>query len=174
MSGSARAAEHRDAAPDDGAGRSDRHARGGAVRRAEFDEAVTEALSARAELQLLRTQEQVQTLLVDVAAGDAKPSVEFNGSYGFAVRRPKNLFDPGFCALVGGDQCQGAAVRRQAHGRPRGAGARAAQYRDAADCRARESGSARRAVGIRRARACEPDDSGGRAQRRPRRAGRAR
>ena len=57
-----------------------------------FDEAVKEALAARPELQLLRTQERVQTLLVDVAAGDAKPSVEFNGSYGFAVRRPQNLF----------------------------------------------------------------------------------
>ena len=63
---------------------------------AEFEAAVQEALDARPELQLLRTQERVRTLLVDVAAGDAKPSVEFNGSYGFAVRRPKNLFDPNF------------------------------------------------------------------------------
>ncbi len=59
---------------------------------ASFDSAVQEALAARPELQLLRTQERVQTLLVDVAAGDMKPSVEFNGSYGFAVRRPQNLF----------------------------------------------------------------------------------
>jgi outer membrane protein TolC len=58
----------------------------------DFDEAVTEALTARPELQLLRTEERVQTLLVDVTAGDMKPSVEFNGSYGFAVRRPQNLF----------------------------------------------------------------------------------
>lgn len=57
-----------------------------------FDDAVKEALAARPELQLLRTQERVQTLLIDVAAGDSKPSVEFNGSYGFAVRRPQNLF----------------------------------------------------------------------------------
>jgi outer membrane protein TolC len=62
----------------------------------EFDAAVNEALRARPELQLLRTQERVQTLLIDVAAADAKPSVEFNGSYGFAVRRPRNLFDPNF------------------------------------------------------------------------------
>jgi outer membrane protein TolC len=62
----------------------------------EFDAAVKEALTARPELQLLRTQERVQTLLIDVTAADAKPSVEFNGSYGFAVRRPRNLFDPDF------------------------------------------------------------------------------
>ena len=40
-------------------------------------------------------REQVQDRLVDVAAADAKPRVDFNGSYGFAVRRPKNLFQPG-------------------------------------------------------------------------------
>jgi HAE1 family hydrophobic/amphiphilic exporter-1 len=63
---------------------------------AEFDAAVTEALTARPELQLLRTQERVQGLLIDVTAADAKPSVEFTGAYGFAVRRPSNLFDPDF------------------------------------------------------------------------------
>src|SRR5687768_7531937 len=44
---------------------------------AEFDTAVKEALGARPELQLLRTQERVQTLLVDVTAADMKPSVDF-------------------------------------------------------------------------------------------------
>jgi outer membrane protein len=63
---------------------------------AEFDAAVAEALTARPELQLLRTQERVQSLLIDVTAADAKPSVEFTGAYGFAVRRPRNLFDPDF------------------------------------------------------------------------------
>lgn len=62
----------------------------------EFEAAVKEALASRPELQLLRTQERVQSLLIDVAAADAKPSVDFTGSYGFAVRRPKNLFDPDF------------------------------------------------------------------------------
>ena len=69
---------------------------------AEFDAAIAEALSARPELQLLRTQERVQSLLIDVTAADAKPSVEFNGSYGFAVRRPKNLFDPDFSSWSAG------------------------------------------------------------------------
>jgi len=63
---------------------------------AEFDAAVKEALTARPELQLLRTQERVQALFIDITAADMKPSVEFNGSYGFAVRRPRNLFDPDF------------------------------------------------------------------------------
>ncbi|HEY0284735.1 MAG TPA: TolC family protein [Vicinamibacterales bacterium] len=62
----------------------------------EFDAAVSEALAARPDLQLLRTQERVQTLLIDVTAGDAKPSVEFLGSYGYAVRRPQNLFTQDF------------------------------------------------------------------------------
>jgi outer membrane protein len=59
---------------------------------ATFEDAVNEALKARPELQLLRLQERFQDALIDVAAGDAKPSVDFNGSFGFAVRRPRNLF----------------------------------------------------------------------------------
>ena len=59
---------------------------------AEFDAAVKEALTARPELQMLRLQEQFHDTLVGVAAADAKPSVDFTGSYGFAVRRPENFF----------------------------------------------------------------------------------
>jgi len=59
----------------------------------EYEAAVKEAIAARPDLQLLRTEENVRTLLVGVAQGDSKPSVEFNGSFGFAVRRPKNIFD---------------------------------------------------------------------------------
>jgi HAE1 family hydrophobic/amphiphilic exporter-1 len=62
----------------------------------EFDMAVKEALSARPELQLLRLQEQFQDKLVDVAAADSKPRVDFTGSYGFAVRRPENFFQPDY------------------------------------------------------------------------------
>lgn len=60
---------------------------------APFEQAVKEALSARPELQTLRLQEEIQDKLVDVAAADAKPRVDFNGSYGLAVRRPKNFFN---------------------------------------------------------------------------------
>ena len=68
---------------------------------AEYDQAVKEAMSARPDLQLLKTNEQVQALLVGVAAGDAKPSVEFNGAYGYAVRRPNNLFTQNFARWSG-------------------------------------------------------------------------
>ncbi|MEO7135947.1 MAG: TolC family protein [Vicinamibacterales bacterium] len=61
-----------------------------------FEEAVKEALTARPELKLLRLQEQIQDKLVGVAIADGKPRVDFNGSYGFAVRRPRNLFQPDF------------------------------------------------------------------------------
>lgn len=57
-----------------------------------FDEAVTEALASRPELKLLRMQEEIQGKLMEVVAADSKPRVDFDGSYGFAVRRPKNLF----------------------------------------------------------------------------------
>jgi outer membrane protein TolC len=58
-----------------------------------FEDAVKEALSARPELQTLRLQEQIQDQLMSVAAADSKPRFDFDGSYGFAVRRPKNLFN---------------------------------------------------------------------------------
>jgi HAE1 family hydrophobic/amphiphilic exporter-1 len=62
----------------------------------DLEAAVKEALDARPELQVLRTTERVRTLLIDVAAADSKPTFDFNGAYGFAVRRPKNFFDPNF------------------------------------------------------------------------------
>jgi len=58
-----------------------------------FDEAVKEALSARPELQTLRLQALFQDKLVAVAAADAKPRLDFDGSIGYAVRRTQNLFD---------------------------------------------------------------------------------
>ena len=63
---------------------------------AQFDEAVAEALRERAELQALRLQEQFQAKLISVAAADKKPSIDFTGSYGYAVRRPENLFEQKF------------------------------------------------------------------------------
>ena len=61
-----------------------------------LDEAVKEAIAARPEIQILRIQEEFQRKMVDVAAGDAKPRIEFDGYYGFAVRRAENLFKPDF------------------------------------------------------------------------------
>jgi HAE1 family hydrophobic/amphiphilic exporter-1 len=63
---------------------------------ASFEDVVKEALNARPELQLLRVQERFQAALVEVAAAEAKPRVDFTGAYGFAVRRPKNFFQPDY------------------------------------------------------------------------------
>jgi HAE1 family hydrophobic/amphiphilic exporter-1 len=60
------------------------------------EEAAQEAIAARPELQILRIQEEFERKMVDVAAGDAKPSIDFDGYYGFAVRRTENLFKPDF------------------------------------------------------------------------------
>jgi outer membrane protein TolC len=57
-----------------------------------FDDAVTEALASRAELKTLRLTEQIRDKLVDVTAADSKPRIDFDGSYGFAVRSPGKLF----------------------------------------------------------------------------------
>jgi HAE1 family hydrophobic/amphiphilic exporter-1 len=62
----------------------------------DFDAAIKEALDARPELRLLRLQEQFQDTMIDVEAAEAKPRIDFNGSYGFAVRRPDNFFEPDF------------------------------------------------------------------------------
>ncbi len=61
-----------------------------------LDDAVKEALTARPELQLLRLQEAFQHKLVDVAAAESKPRVDFLGSYGVAVRQPENFLEREF------------------------------------------------------------------------------
>jgi len=61
-----------------------------------FDDAVKEALAARPELKSLRLTEQIRDKLIGVAAADAKPRIDFDGSYGFAVRKPEKLFHSDF------------------------------------------------------------------------------
>ena len=61
-----------------------------------FDDAVKEALAARPELKTLRLTEEIRTKLIGVAAADSKPRIDFDGSYGFAVRRPEKLFHTDF------------------------------------------------------------------------------
>ena len=162
--GRARHTQHGDAAPTDDARSTDRHACGRAVRCRIRGCGERGARRRDPSFSCCGMQERFQDRLIDVAAGDAKPSVDFNGSYGFAVRRPKNLFDR-FRAVVGVGQRRSAALRRLADGRPRRPGPRAAQHGDAADRRARKPGAAGRADVVRRAGAREPHDSGGRAQR---------
>ena len=66
-----------------------------------FDDAIEEALTARPEIQTLRLKEQIQDKLIGVAAADMKPRADFDGSLGYAVRRPKNLFDRDFSRWSG-------------------------------------------------------------------------
>lgn len=66
-----------------------------------FDEAVKEALTARAELRTLRVTEQVRDRLIGVAAADSRPRLDLDGSYGFAVRRPENFFHLDFSRWSG-------------------------------------------------------------------------
>jgi HAE1 family hydrophobic/amphiphilic exporter-1 len=61
-----------------------------------FDDAVKEALAARPELKTLRLTEEIRDKLITVVAADSKPHVDFDGSYGYAVRRPQKLFQPDF------------------------------------------------------------------------------
>jgi HAE1 family hydrophobic/amphiphilic exporter-1 len=63
-----------------------------------FDDAVKEALAARPELKTLRLTEEIRTKLIGVAAADSKPRIDFDGSYGFAVRAPHSLFHLDFAA----------------------------------------------------------------------------
>ena len=67
-----------------------------------FEGAVAEALTSRPELQSLRLEVETRNKLLDVVRADMKPSVEFNGAYGFAVREPKNLFDLDFTRWAAG------------------------------------------------------------------------
>jgi HAE1 family hydrophobic/amphiphilic exporter-1 len=53
---------------------------------------VKEALAARPELKTLRLTEEIRTKFIGVAAADSKPRVDFDGSYGYAVRAPEKLF----------------------------------------------------------------------------------
>jgi HAE1 family hydrophobic/amphiphilic exporter-1 len=61
-----------------------------------FDEAIKEALAARPELKTLRLTEQIRDKLIGVEAAASKPRVDLDASYGFAVRRPENLFHSDF------------------------------------------------------------------------------
>ena len=57
-----------------------------------IEDAVVQALANRPELAGMKLQEEIQDKLVKVAEADTKPTFDLNGSYGFAVRKPENLF----------------------------------------------------------------------------------
>ena len=67
-----------------------------------FEDAVRDALAARPELQTLRFTQQVRDRLVDVAAAETKPRIDFDGGFGFSVRQPEKLFHYDFRRWIAG------------------------------------------------------------------------
>ena len=61
-----------------------------------IDAAVREAWEGRPEARAVALQEKIRHELVGVAAGDALPSLDFNGAYGWSVREPQNFFNQDF------------------------------------------------------------------------------
>jgi HAE1 family hydrophobic/amphiphilic exporter-1 len=62
------------------------------------EEAVERAWSDRPEAKAIALNESIYTELIGVAQSDARPRLDFNGAYGWAVRRPSNFFDNDFTA----------------------------------------------------------------------------
>ncbi len=69
-----------------------------------FEAAVTEALDGATGTSGSAAEEQIRDRLIDVVRADTKPRVEFNGVYGFSVRRPRNLFDSDFTRWSAGSR----------------------------------------------------------------------
>jgi outer membrane protein len=61
-----------------------------------IDAAVKEAWEGRPEAKAIALQEKIRHELVGVAAGDGRPSLDFNGAYGWSVRQPQNFLDQDF------------------------------------------------------------------------------
>jgi outer membrane protein len=61
-----------------------------------IDAAVKEAWDGRPEAKAIVLQEKIRRELVGVAAGDGRPSLDFNGAYGWSVRQPSNFLKQDF------------------------------------------------------------------------------
>jgi outer membrane protein len=61
-----------------------------------IDAAVQEAWEGRPEARAIALQEKIRQELVGVAAGDGRPSLDFNGAYGWSVREPQNFLKQDF------------------------------------------------------------------------------
>ena len=85
-------AQHRDAAADDDTDPADRHAGGGAFRRG-IRSGCRGSAHRETRAPAAAHAGACADMLIDVAAGDAKPSIDFIGSFGFALRRPNNFFN---------------------------------------------------------------------------------
>jgi HAE1 family hydrophobic/amphiphilic exporter-1 len=61
-----------------------------------IDEAVSEAWSNRPEVRAINLTEKIRHELVGIAKADARPSLEFDGAYGWSVRDPNNFLNQEF------------------------------------------------------------------------------
>jgi len=61
-----------------------------------IDDAVKEAWEGRPEAKAIALQEKIRRELVGVAAGEKRPSLDFNGAYGWSVRQPQNFLKQDF------------------------------------------------------------------------------
>ncbi len=61
-----------------------------------LEEAVKEAWANRPEVQEVALAEKIRRELVGVAQADSRPSLEFNGAWGYSVRQPENFFKSDF------------------------------------------------------------------------------
>lgn len=61
-----------------------------------LEEAVKEAWANRPEVQAVALVEKIRRELVGVAQADSRPSLEFNGAWGYSVRQPENFFKSDF------------------------------------------------------------------------------
>lgn len=57
---------------------------------------LAEAIAARPEIRAAKLNEQVNAEFVGLARGEKRPTFDFNGQFGYSVRRPRNFFDSDF------------------------------------------------------------------------------
>jgi HAE1 family hydrophobic/amphiphilic exporter-1 len=67
-----------------------------------LDEAVRRAWNDRPEARAIALNESIHTELIGVAQADARPHLDFYGSYGWSVRKPDNFFESNFTKWTAG------------------------------------------------------------------------
>ena len=60
------------------------------------EEATRAALESRAEMKAATLTEKIYTEFIGVARAESRPHLDFNGIYGYSVRKPRNFLDADF------------------------------------------------------------------------------
>jgi HAE1 family hydrophobic/amphiphilic exporter-1 len=60
------------------------------------ERAVVEAWSNRPEVEQVDLEEQIRDHFIGIAQADLRPSIDFNGSFGWSTRKTQNFFDPDY------------------------------------------------------------------------------